>query len=203
MMYKLIKLLILILFSTTAKAEWRLGANIGFGGTGIASTSEINGVEIEVHRSDGPLAYSLSAERPLDEKTTLGVDLTKGVSLSPFSEGVSFMGVTYRWYYPNLMPSMVHSKTNSSTLLVQEWCPFIGPTMGLAQGTISRQKDLISEVNASGIFIGLHTGVDYQMSPNVVSRTELASGMSIGSSSAVKSSLSEFVIQTGLYYILD
>jgi len=194
---------LIILFPLLAQAEWRLGANIGFGGTGISSTVQINGVDLEVHRSDGPLAYSLSVEYPMSVDTTLAVDMTKGVSLSPFSEGVTFTGATYRWYYPNVYPAMVKSKTNSSTLLLQEWCPYIGPSMGLAQGTINRQKDLVSSVDGSGIYIGMHAGVDYQLSPNFVSRSELASGMTLGSSGLVKTSLSEFVIQTGIYFILD
>jgi hypothetical protein len=35
-------------FLVSAQAEWRLGANIGFGGTGISTVSTINDIEIEV-----------------------------------------------------------------------------------------------------------------------------------------------------------
>jgi hypothetical protein len=149
------------------------------------------------------LGYSLSAEYTLSEDSTIGLDMTRGVSLSPFSEGVSFTGATYRWYYPNLMPSMVKSKANLTTVMIQEWAPYAGPSFGVAQGTISRQKDLVSEVNASGIYVGMHAGVDYQVSPNLVSRYEMATAKTLGASGGVQSSLSEFLLQVGLYYILE
>jgi hypothetical protein len=194
---------ILFLGITTQAFEYRLGASFGFGGTGIKSVAQINGVDVDVNRSDGPGVISLSVETPYDNTSTFALDHTRGFTLAPFSNGVDFNGFTWRYYYPNFVPTMVKSKSEQSTLLIKELCPYVGPTVGIARGLINRQNDLVEEVSATGVFFGLHTGVDYQIFPNLVARGDLAFATTLGSSGFVKSSLSEFAMTAGFYYILD
>ncbi len=196
--------ILLIFASLYSQADWRVGGGIGYGAAGISTTSQINGVGIAVNRSDGPLAYSLSVEKALSAKSTIGIDLFRGVSLGPFSEGVTFIGMNYRYYYPNMTPFAIGSSDDASTtLVIQEYCPFIGGRFGVAQGQISRNQDLISDVNASGVFVGMQVGFDYQSTSRLVYRTALSTSKTMGSSDPAQSSLSEFTLIFGAYYIFD
>ncbi len=196
--------LIVFLFSAMSYSfEYRLGAAFGFGGTGIKSEVEINETPITVNRSDGPGVISISFEYQLDSFNTIGIDQTRGFLLAPFSSGVDFTGLTWRYYYPNVVPSVVASKGENTILIVKEFAPFVGPTIGLARGLINRQNDRVGEVSATGIFFGVHAGADYQWLPNLILRGEMIFGTSLGASGFVKSSLTEFALVGGFSYILD
>jgi hypothetical protein len=196
-------LALVVLAAQFAFADWRVGAGAGYGATGITTNSQVNGVDVTVNRSDGPLAYTLSIEKAVSEKSTLGIDIFRGVSLGPFSEGVSFFGFNYRYYYPNMVPFAISSYGEQSTLMIKEYAPFVGGRIGLAQGTISRNRDLISDVNASGIFLGIQIGYDLMANSKFVYRAALSTSKTIGSADPNQSSLSEFTLLFGGYYIFD
>lgn len=195
--------LMTLLLVSNCKADWRVGAGAGYGAAGIDSTAQINGVDVPVSRSDGPLAYTFSIERAISAKSTIGIDLFRGVSLGPFSEGVTFLGMNYRYYYPNMAPFVSGGSGENSTLMLQEYCPFIGGRFGIAQGQISRNRDLISDVTGSGVFAGMQLGFDYQSTARVVYRTALSTAKTLGASDPAQTSLSELTLLFGAYYIFD
>lgn len=196
-------LLSLLLVGQCVSAQYRVGGLLGFGGTGLTSTTKINEVDVTVKRSDGPFLLSFFLEYVLQQNTSLAVDLVQGVTLNPYSSGVTFMGGTYKYYYLSSIPSTVKSPNNNSTLLIQELSPYVGGSIGLAKGNISRQNDLVSDIGAEGIYFGFRTGVDYQFAPNFLLRGELMFGMTPGSSGLIQSSLSAFGLMGGLTYILN
>lgn len=192
-----------LLMSSIASAEYRLGGLLGFGGTGIKSTVEISTFSIDVERSDGPGIFQLIYEKTLSSTTSWSFEHTQGFTLSPFSSGVGFTGFSHKWYYPGEIPSVVESKTNQTTLIMKSISPYIGLGAGVAKGTISRQKDLVSDVSASGVYFGFHLGADYQLRPNVIFRNELVTFTTLPGSGAVKSTLSAFGLMSGLVYIFE
>lgn len=190
-----------IAFSALAQASWITGAYGGFGGTGINTTRQINGVDIDVQRSDAPGVYGVYIEHPLSFNSSLAIDHTSGFTLSPFSSGVEFTGMSYRYYWPGEMPSMRKSVTGESTLLVQKFELFVAGSLGIARGVINRQNDAIPEVAASGVYFGGRLGADYQMNPSIVCRSEIVFGSTMPSAGFVKATLSEFGLVSGIYYM--
>jgi hypothetical protein len=194
---------IVMLTNSFAFAEYRIGGFIGFGGTGIKSSVDIDAYTVNVERSDGPGIFQFVYEKTLSQTTSWSFEHTQGFSLSPFSSGVGFTGFSHKWYYPGEIPSVVESKTNQSTLMMKSISPYFGLGAGLSKGTISRQKDLVSDVSASGVYFGFHIGADYQLRPNVIFRNELVTFTSLPGSGAVQSTLSAFGLMSGLVYIFD
>lgn len=174
---------------------------MGFGGAGIATVSTVGAADVDVERSDGPGILGVAIEFLTSDTTSISVDHTRGVFLSPFSSGVGFSGVTWRWFLSGKAPSMVPSQNNGSTLLVTRRIPFLGLATGLASGEISRANDLVPSVSAAGIYVGFHGGYDYQTTPGRFIRMEALYAMTPTSSGFVKSSLSLFALQIGMFFI--
>jgi len=195
--------LLFLLIGELSWSQYRVGAMGGFGGTGLTSTTKINEVDVTVKRSDGPILVSFFAEYILRHNMSLALDMVQGVTLNPYSSGVTFIGSTYKYYYLNSIPSTVKSPGQNSILLMQELSPYVGGSLGLAKGQISRQNDLVPEVSAEGVYMGFRTGVDYQFAPNFVIRGELMAALTPGSSGLIQSSLSAFGLLAGITYILN
>ncbi|MBC7741388.1 MAG: hypothetical protein H7061_04270 [Bdellovibrionaceae bacterium] len=187
-------------FSLTAQADWLVGGYFGFGGTGISTIEKFNGVDLPVERSESPGVYGLFIERSLSDNSSIALDHTSGFTLSPFSSGVEFNGFTYKYFYPGEMPSVKYSKENS-TLMVQRFETFVGGSFGIARGNITREKDAVPSTSGSGVYFGGRLGVDYQIAPGIVNRSEMIFGASMAPSGFAKAKLSEFGLVTGLYYI--
>lgn len=195
-------------FTVQGKAQskfegFRFGIVGGFGGSGIAKAVDVeaNGVTrtVNVSRSNGPGVYGFFIEYPLDSLKSISVERFQGFSLSPFSNGVEFTGASYKWYYMGAMPSMVKSDSNT-TLMVKGYVPFVAASVGVAKGLIERQKDLVSSVDATGVYFGGHIGVDYQFAPNWIMRPDIIFGMTLPDPKE-QASLSLFGITAGLVYI--
>lgn len=192
----------LLFLSAHAHASgWAIGGYAGFGGTGISTTQKINATDVQVERSDSPGVYGMSFERVLSDNTSFAFDHMSGFTLAPFSSGVEFTGFTYRYFYPGGVPTMQISKSNDSTLLIKKYEPWFGGSFGVARGSITRQNDLVPEVSASGVYFGGRVGIDYQIRPSIVCRSEMIFGATMPSSGFVKATMSEFGLVTGLYYI--
>lgn len=195
--------LAILCISFSVKAEIRVGGLLGFGGTGIKSSEEVSTITVDVQRSDGPAVLQLLVEYQLSEKSSIALELVKGFSLSPYSSGVDFTGFTYKYYYPGSIPSVVESKNESSILIMKDISFYGGLSSGIAKGSINRQKDLISDVSASGVYFGFHLGADYQTKANWIFRNELVTLATMGGSGAVNSTLSAFGLMSGLIYIFN
>jgi hypothetical protein len=87
-------------------SQWNVAVKGGFGGTGIKKTVTIDEGEVEVSRSEGPGVFGFGIEKPLSDKWSLAFEHRRGFRLGPFSSGVGFTDVTWRWYY---MGSGCHS----------------------------------------------------------------------------------------------
>jgi hypothetical protein len=193
--------LFLMLSAETSWAEYRLGGYVGFGGAGIKTVSTVGSSDVNVERSDGPGILGLSIEYLTSDTASIAVDHTRGVFLSPFSSGVGFTGVTWRWFLSGKAPSVVPSQNNGSTVLVTRRIPFLGLATGIASGIISRENDLVPAVSAAGVYVGFHGGYDCQTVPGRFIRTEVLYAMTPTSSGFVKSSLSQFALQIGMIFI--
>ncbi len=180
--------------------DLRLGASLGYGGSGISGNATINSTAVPVDRSESPGMLGVSIETILSDKSTLAIDHTRGFSLGPFSMGVGFTGFTWRRYFSGTVPSMVDSPTES-TILIKRYIPFLGLEAGVAQGTIFRSGDLVPSITGSGVFYAFRLGVDYQMEPRFIVRTEILSGTTFATSGFDQSKLTEFSFQSGLVYI--
>jgi len=195
--------LVILCFGHMVQAQYRVGGLLGFGGTGLTSTTKINEVDVTVKRSDGPILLSFFAEYVLKHNMSLAFDMIQGITLNPYSSGVTFTGGTYKYYYMNSIPSTVKSAGQNSILMMQEISPYVGGSIGLAKGHISRENDLVPEVSAEGVYFGIRAGADYQFAPNFILRGEMMAGMTPGSSGLIQSSLSAFGLLGGITYIIN
>jgi hypothetical protein len=202
------KFLVSLFFLTSswsfAFPSFRVGGVMGFGGSGITKAVDVTvndvSYSVNVSRSNGPGVYGFFIEYPLDSLTSIALERFQGFSLSPFSNGVEFTGFSHKWYYMGAMPSMVRSENNNTTLMVKQFVPFAAATVGVAKGVIERNKDLVSAVDATGVYFGGHIGADYQFAPNWILRPDILFGTTMASA-VEKSSLSLFGITAGLVYI--
>lgn len=194
-------LFVLLLLPCTTFAEYRLGGCIGFGGTGVTTVSSVDGSDMEVSRSDGPIMLNLAAEVLTSDTSSISLNHIRGIAITPFSSGVTFTGFTWRWYFMGQAPSMVPSQEDRSTLMITKKVFFWGLSTGVANGSVSRTKDLVSSVDASGVYFGFNGGYDYQTDPGKIIRVEVLSHTSPKSSGFVQSSLSAFAIQIGMFFI--
>lgn len=205
------QLLFVVLLSFAAQSEaqsklqgLRAGVVGGFGGSGISKAVDVTANDVtntvNVSRSNGPGVYGYFIEYPLDSLTSISLERFQGFSLSPFSNGVEFTGASYKWYYMGAMPSMVKSDNNNTTLMVKGYVPFVAGSLGVAKGVIERSKDLVSSVDATGVYFGGHLGVDYQFAPNFILRPDIIFGTTLPDAKE-QASLSLFGITAGLVYI--
>lgn len=186
-----------------AHAEYRLGGSLGFGGAGIKTVDTFDSQPVTVQRSDGPGIVAIGAEYLMSDTSSVAIDHTRGIFLSPFSSGVGFTGVTWRWFFGGNAPSVpLPEKDKEETyLVVTRRIPFFGLATGVANGTIYRENDLVPSVTASGVYVGFHGGYDYQTVAGRFIRVEMLYAMTPTSSGFVQSSLSEFSLQMGMYFI--
>ena len=183
---------------------YRWGFSAGYGGTGITNTQTVGSGTATVERSEGPLVVDLFIDRLLSDRFGLTFEHSRGVSLVPFSAGVSFTGVVTRWYFFGPAPSM-EAAPSGSTILIKRFVPFAGLAAGIAQASITRDSsDVVQLVSGSGVYFGGRFGADYPLGPGtglrpqlVYSTTEFSSSFS---TSATPPTLTQFSAQCGWYY---
>lgn len=188
-------------FSSLAQAEYRLGYSLGYGGTGITSKETYESISLKTKRSEQPGVVGFSYEFLTSDRTSFALTANRGFSISPFSSGVGFYGATWRWFYFENAPSVTVSKNERSFLLVTKRVPFFGLGTGIAAGSITRINDVIPTVSATGVYIGFHGGYDIQTQPGQFLRTEIIYATTPPSSGLVDSSLTEFAILFGWYFL--
>jgi hypothetical protein len=191
----------ILLTFQAAHSEYRVGGTLGLGGTGLISDQKISDVVVEVERSEGPGVFGIFLEYLTSDTTSVAVGHTRGFNLGPFSSGIGFTGVTWRKFFFGPAPSMVSSKEERSTLLIQRYALFSGVEVGVADGSTYRENDALPNASASGLFMGFHGGCDYQTSPGIVQRYEVVYSTTPVSTGSLKKSLTEFALQFGVYFI--
>lgn len=199
------KLLLICSLSTAAEHSYRIGGVMGLGGSGISKSVSVTVNDqtvdgVAVSRSNGPGVYGFFIEYPFDSYTSLSLERFQGFSLSPYADGVEFTGVSYKWYYMQPLPSMVKSE-NSTTLMIKQFVPFVAGAVGIAKGNIDRRTDLVTSVDATGIYFGGHIGADYQFAPNWILRPDIIFGTTMPSADKEQAMLSLFGLTAGLVYI--
>lgn len=174
--------------------DWRFWAAIGFGGTGInknvavdaSGTPDPSGKTPEegaetslVERSEGPGTFALGVEYLFSDHMSVSLEHARGYRIGPYSSGVSFSGLSLRWYFKEAAPTNGVTDPHASTILIKRFTPFAGLGMGIASGQIARDNDLVANLNGSGMYVGARLGADFPLAPEVIVRPELVSSNSI------------------------
>ncbi len=180
-------------------AKWSLGVLGGFGGAGMVKGVTVEDTSMEVERSEGPAVVGISVETLLSDRWNFSIDHRRGVRLGPFSSGVGFTGVNWRWYFlrGGLAPI---GKEKESYIYRRAWSPFAGVSVGIANGTINREEDIVSNVSTSGMYVGTRFGVDYLYKKWLLLRPEITYSTTLMNASTVPSSMSEFSINLGCVF---
>ena len=199
---KAAQLLCLSISCSAAAADLSVGASLGFGGGGISSLTTINSSTTTVNRSEGPGTFSFFVDYLIHEHFTLGVEHLRGFRLEPFSSGVSFTGVTGRWYFMAPAPNLQKTSLTESTLHFKRFTPFLGLSTGVASGTIHRDRDLVPDITGSGVYFGYRLGLDYQIAPGFGLRPEIAVLNTLSSAASPKNQVAGFTGQLGIFFYL-
>lgn len=190
---------VVLLLSNIAFADYRLGASAGLGGTGLTTDTLLSdNTTATISRGDSPGIFALSVEYLLSDISSLSIDHTRGIYLSPFSSGIGFSGITWRRYFYGYLPSVVNSQNDNSLLLITRRSFFLGASAGLAEGTIRRPNTSIPSISSSGIYYGFRAGYDYQNNPGETFRWELLYANTFPSADGYNTSLTAFAIQFGI-----
>lgn len=196
--YLLIFLFASNLFAKTG--QWTYGASLGLGGTGIRTYSEIDGVNTKIERSESPGAFSLFADRTINDFWTASFEHIRGFRFGPFSSGLTFTGVGTKWYFWTPAPTYSEVTPGSSHLLVKQLTPFIGVATGIASGSIQRANDKVPSVHGSGIYIGGRSGFDYTLEPGFGIRSEGSLSFTFTYAEKPSTTLAEFSLRIGIFY---
>ncbi len=187
--------------SWAAKSStYNIGGSIGIGGTGLKKVVPVDGVETNVARSESPGVFSLFIDKLYSDSWSFSFEHSRGFRFGPFSSGVSFTEVTSRWYPFSPVMHLTNSAEEKSFLFVKRYSPFVGGGLGIAAGSISREGDVISQVDASGIVMSFRGGFDYSMSPDFAIRPEITYATSIMATGTYPSILSKFAITCGFVF---
>ncbi len=165
--------LALIAAAPAHASNFRLGVALGLGAAGIDTTATVSGTSTSVQRSEGPGTLGLSLDYMVNDQVSIALDHERGFRIGPFSSGVTFTGLTGRWFFKGPMPSVAQKSPEQSQLIIHRFIPFVGLGAGVAQGTISRTNDQVAEISASAVYFGYRIGAEYQLLPGLVLRPEI------------------------------
>ncbi len=183
------------------KPDFIYGGMIGYGGSGIDKEVIVETQTFDLSRAETPGMLGVSIETFIATKYSLAFSHRRGFRLGPFSSGVSFSGLILRRYFYN-SPPIIPTGGLGSAITVQTWAPFIGLGTGLAIAKTKRETDVIQDVTSSQIYMGVHIGFDYQISPNLILRPEIFTSSSIVDVSDTPATLEEFGVVCGFHFRL-
>lgn len=179
------------------------GFAVGFGGSGIDKDVLNNSGTGTVSASSdqAPGMIGISVEKFWNEKWSVALSHRRGFELGPFGMGVSFTGLIARRYFLR-SPTFLPKKTISNSVTLQRWVPYAGLGFGVAEGSIARENDAVGNLNGSGVFMGVHLGVDYHLYPNMILRPEFFTSSTFGSGSETPAVLKEYGLVMGFHFRL-
>lgn len=184
-------------------SDFRLGVAVGYGGAGITEQTTVNGVKDQnVQRADAPATIGFSLDYMISDSYSISLEHLRGVQFGPFSSGVSFTGLAWRWYFSTPPPTVNKAPYDETILVIKKFAPFFGLSIGLATGDLTRPNDEVGQVSGSGVYMGYRLGAEYQLSPGVGIRPEMVSSSTFSSSLYNPTSLSFFTFQLGLFFYL-
>lgn len=180
-------------------SDWYWGVKAGFGGTGLSKSVTIEEESITANRSEGPGVFGVSLETMLGDKLSIAIEHRRGFRLGPFSSGVGFTDFTWRWYLLGSGFALVPPPAKEY-IFTPKWSYFAGVSVGLAFGKVTREEDLVQEVETSGATVGTKVGADYHYRKNILFRPEVIYSTTFINTSQVQSSMSEFGLMFGTVF---
>jgi|GEM_PF-2141078 len=172
----------------------------GFGGSGVDKDVKTEaGENITEQRSEQPGMFGLSIEGFVNDKWSLALSHRRGFKFGPFSTRVSFTGVIARRYFGRA-PFIPKKNLKNSATIMRRWAPFVGLGSGLATGTVVRENAVNESVSGSGVYMGIHLGADYHLSPNLILRPEFFTSGTFMNDSETPSTLNEYGLVCGFHF---
>lgn len=205
--FSFITLLTLLLLSQTSNVQAkekdrdiRYGFGIGYGGAGVKDTVDVNGTLISAEKSEGPGVGSLFVENLFDDNFSMGLEHSFGFRMGPFSAGVSFSGLTSRWYFYGPALFRVDASDERTTFFTKRYALYYGLGAGIANAYLNRTNDAVSNISASGVYFGPKLGADYSYSKQVGFRYEFSYLSTFISTAATSPKLTELALLFGVFY---
>lgn len=182
-----------------AKNSLRYGFNLGLGGAGLSDTVKISGVPTVVQKSEGPGVGSVYVDNLISDDFSYGFECAFGYRFSPFTSGVSFTGLTSRWYVWGPALSEVSLSPEKTTLFSKRYAYFYGLGAGIASASINRRGEAVENLTGSGLYFGPKLGADYSYSKKMSFRYEFQYYSTFLATSK-DPTLTEFALQFGVFY---
>ncbi len=178
------------------------GFSFGFGGSGVDQEvfDDTGDKTISASSDQAPGMLGISVEKFLNEKWSLALSHRRGFELGPFGVGVGFTGFIARRYFLRA-PTFLPKKELKNSVTLQRWVPYAGLGFGVASGSIDREEtDAVGSVSGSGVFMGIHLGVDYHLYPNLILRPEFFTSSTFMSSAKAPSTVKEYGLVMGFHF---
>lgn len=185
-------------------SDFVYGAGFGYGASGMDKEVEVDNVVVDVSRSETPGMLTLSVESFWNARWSLAISHRRGFRFGPFTSGTHFTGAVVRRYFLRPTPYISASGDDGGfgSVTVMNWAPYVGLGGGYTSSNTTREDEIPYRVKSSGVYMGIHLGVDYQLYPNVIFRPELFTSATFMNSSKRASTLKEFGLVMNLQFKL-
>jgi hypothetical protein len=169
------------------------GFAFGFGGSGVDEDiqNESGTGTVTASSSLDPGMLGISVEKFINDKWSLALSHRRGFQLGPFGMDVGFTGLVARRYFMR-SPTFLPKKDLKNSVTLQRWVPFAGLGIGVASGSIDREGDAVPQVSGSGVYMGVHLGVDYHLYTNMILRPEFFTSATFADDSQTPATLNEY-----------
>lgn len=151
-------------------------------------------------RSESPGVLQLSVELNLNDKMSLALRHSRGFRIGPFSTGVSFTGLVYRYYFGR--KPYLSSPEESNSVTFMNWALFVGGGAGYANANTSREREILKDISSSGMYFGFHVGADYHMYSNFIFRPEIVYSTTLFDDTEQPAKISEMALILGIVFKL-
>ncbi len=166
----------------------------------MKTSAEVDGIDTNVDRAEGPGTISIYADRIYNDYWTLSLEHIRGFRFGPLSSGLSFTGIGGKWYFWSPIPSFPVLSPESTHLFIQQFSPYLGAMVVAASGSIYRGNDKVSTVSGSGMYFGLRGGMDFLLQPGFGLRGETSLSTTLSYSEKPQTTLTEFSIRVGFLF---
>jgi hypothetical protein len=154
------------------------------------------------NKSESPFGLSLALDYTQSSRWLIGGEhfRTLSSSFTGSKVGMTGMSLKYSLIVPHAQILYTGGQIESTFFQQRNWVPYVALNFGIAQASLFKTTTNPEDIDSStvGAFLGFAAGLDYPISGNWGSRSELKVGQTVLSSGTI----GYFMILSGVYFYL-